>query len=170
MSDNRNVAKTLLMEAGQTILKSRPGIHGSAEQSFEMIGDLWTVYLRHLRRVRSVDSIQPQDVAQMMVQMKQARSVYGDATNPDNFVDGIGYTALAGMLQLPDPEDKRDADTRLEQELRVDEKQPELTRAAFPTASTEPATIRHKHTNINTGMERSAEEILRDLYRDREGK
>jgi hypothetical protein len=38
----------------------------------------------------------------MMEMLKIARSVYGDPANRDNFVDSIGYAALAGMMQLPD--------------------------------------------------------------------
>ena len=93
----------MLAGAANTVLKERPGVHGSAEQSFEMIGDMWTVYTRHSRKVRGFDTIRPEDVAQMMVMLKQARAVYGDTANADNFVDEIGYAALAGMLQLPDP-------------------------------------------------------------------
>lgn len=105
MSDNRNVASALLKEAHETITKKRPGVHGSAEQSFSLIADLWMVYLRHARKIRGNDRIKPEDVAQMMSMLKKARALYGDATNADNFVDDAGYTALAGMLQLPDPDE-----------------------------------------------------------------
>lgn len=104
MSDNRKVAAQLLSQAGITVLKERVGVHGSAENSFEMIGDLWTAYLRHARRVRGSDHVMAVDVAQMMSMMKKSRSLYGDASNADNFVDDIGYSSLAGMLQLPDPD------------------------------------------------------------------
>lgn len=103
MSDNRDVAKTLLTEAGRTILKDRPGIHGSAENSFQMIADFWTIHTRHLRKVRGHDNLFPEDVAEMMTMLKKARKVYGASTNADNDVDDIGYAALAGMLRLPDP-------------------------------------------------------------------
>lgn len=103
MSDNRDVAAKLIGEAAETILRKRPGVHGSAENSFMMIGEMWTVFLRHHRQVRKHDNIMPQDVAQMMSILKKCRAIYGDKTNGDNFVDDIGYAALAGMLQLPDP-------------------------------------------------------------------
>lgn len=112
MSDNREVARKLLLTAGKTILQDRAGLHGSAENSFQMIGDMWSAYIEHLIFVRNGIkariSLQPVDVAQMMVQLKQARSLYGDAANADNFVDAIGYAALAGMLQLPDTTEQRD--------------------------------------------------------------
>lgn len=102
MSDNRKVARDILREADATINKKRPGVHGSAENSFAMIGDLWAVYLRHARKVRGHDNILPADVAQLMSILKKCRAMYGDPTNDDNFVDDIGYSALAAMLQLPD--------------------------------------------------------------------
>lgn len=107
MSSNIEVAKQLILDAGRTIYSDRPGIHGSAENSFQMIADLWSAYINHVVYARTLQSIQielrPVDVAQMMVQLKQARSVYGKQDNRDNFVDCTGYSALAGMLQLPDP-------------------------------------------------------------------
>lgn len=101
MSDNRKVAAAILAKAKETVTTLRPGVHGSAENSFAMIGEMWEVYLRHINKVRGNQSILPQDVAQMMVTLKQCRAVYGDQTNDDNFVDAAGYIGLAGMLQLP---------------------------------------------------------------------
>jgi hypothetical protein len=101
MSNDLREAVELIVKAGNTISKDRPGVHGSAENSFQMIGNLWTQYLRHVFSVRNEDEILPQDVARMMEMMKIARSVYGDPTNRDNYVDSIGYAALAGMLGLP---------------------------------------------------------------------
>ena len=154
MSDDRNVARDILVEAGKTILQNRPGVHGSAEQSFEMIGDLWTVYLRHTRRVRGTDAVQPEDVAQMMTLLKKARSLYGDITNRDNFVDDIGYAALAGMLQLPDPaKDPLDKlDPTHEQKPDWDEK--------LDTG------IKHQHTAINHPDPDAgdADALLKKLY------
>lgn len=137
MSGNREVANNLMVTANHTIMTSRPGIHGSAEQSFQMIADLWTVYLNHVSRVRDDTRIRPEDVAQMMSMLKKARAVYGDVTNDDNFVDDLGYTALAGMLQLPDIREN-----------------PEREREPDPVPQTEPyradggADIKHKHTDI----------------------
>jgi len=108
MSDNREVAKDLLVTAGKTILQDRPGVHGSAENSFQMIADLWSVHLKHLILTRGWKPAQielrPEDVAEFMSYLKKARKVYGDTLNRDNDVDDLGYTALAGMLRLPDPD------------------------------------------------------------------
>lgn len=102
MSNDIRTAIGLVVEAGDTIGKQRPGLHGHAENSFKMIGDLWTSYLAHVFAVRGdVIEVLPQDVARMMEMLKIARSIYGDPDNRDNFVDSIGYAALAGMMQLP---------------------------------------------------------------------
>lgn len=107
MSDNRSVARGILEEAIDTITAKRPGVHGSAENSFAMTGELWATYLRHCKAVRGNDTILPEDVAEMMALLKKARKVYGDTLNRDNDVDDAGYTALAGMLRLPDPEQQK---------------------------------------------------------------
>lgn len=176
MSDNRKVAGRLLQTAAKTIMKDRPGIHGSAENSFEMIGDLWTVYLRHARRVRGVDTIRPEDVAEMMTMLKKARKIYGDPMNDDNDVDDLGYAALGGMLRLPDPE--KDPVEEMEETLRrgheVEESKAEPYDpsvplkpnwdATFPeTRADGGANIKTKHTDIRSG-ERSPGEILKSLY------
>lgn len=98
MSDNREIAAAILKRAAEVVLKERPGIHGSAENSFQMIADMWTVYLRHVFEVTKKDEVRAVDVANMMTQMKQVRSVYGDDQNMENYVDEVGYSALAGMI------------------------------------------------------------------------
>lgn len=102
MSDDRSIAKKIIEDAARTILIDRPGVHGSAENSFAMIAELWSLYLRHCRFVRGNDAIRPEDVAEMMTMLKKARKVYGASSNMDNDVDDVGYTALAGMLRTPD--------------------------------------------------------------------
>ena len=103
MSDNKEIAAKLMADAGRSILRDRGPIHGPTEASFEMIGEMWAVYLRHVRRVRQSDVVLPEDVAQMLSMLKKSRSVYGDPHHSDNYADDIGYSALAGMLRLPDP-------------------------------------------------------------------
>lgn len=163
MSDNRRVARDLLVEAGNTILKDRPGIHGSAENSFEMIGDMWTVYLRHMRRVRGTDTIRGEDVAEMMTMLKKARKLYGQSTNRDNDIDDIGYAALAGMLRLPDPDDTRSLDEKLSAGLKVDEEPAPIRPTGRQSDEAETVPIM-RHTNIQHPGERSPEEILKSLY------
>lgn len=104
MSDNRSIATGVLVEAARTVGYKRPGVHGSAENSFQMIAEMWELYLRHQMIAKNTVElvITPTDVSQMMSLLKKARFVYGDAQNPDNFVDDAGYTSLAGMLVLPE--------------------------------------------------------------------
>ena len=103
MSSDIRMAVELIVKAGNTISKERPGVHGHAENSFTMIGDLWTAYLKHVFAVREGEiQVEPHDVARMMELLKIARSTYGSPNNRDNFIDSIGYAALAGMMQLPD--------------------------------------------------------------------
>jgi len=104
MSNNKQIAADLIREASVKVFKERPDTHGDTEGSFQMIGDLWAVYLRHCRLTRSNDAIHPRDVAEMMTMVKKARKVYGNETNRDHHVDDVGYAALAGMLSLSEPE------------------------------------------------------------------
>lgn len=104
MSNDKKIAANLIETAARTILQDRPGVHGDTENSFHMIADLWNVYMRHVTKTRETKRILPEDVANMMSLLKKARAVYGDPKNIDNFVDDIGYTALAGMLKSGDVE------------------------------------------------------------------
>jgi hypothetical protein len=69
-----------------------------------MIADMWSTYINHAHYARTLSvvkiQLRPADVAQMMVLLKQSRSIYGNPQNRDNFIDATGYSALAGMLQL----------------------------------------------------------------------
>lgn len=102
MADNRKVAGGILDTAKKVIMTERGSTHGDAENSFAMIGALWSAYLNHvhLRQTGNYPNIVITgfDVAQMMVQLKQSRAVYGEQFNLDHYVDGAGYQALAGML------------------------------------------------------------------------
>lgn len=91
----RNEAITVIEAAKKAIEEG--GKHGDPYDSFTMIGELWGVYLHHMGNTRENPTIEPQDVAEMMSMVKVARIMYGDTD--DNFVDKIGYTALAAMLR-----------------------------------------------------------------------
>jgi len=106
MSDDRSIAAGVLETAHRIVTTERGNQHGSAENSFEMIADFWTVYLRHTHKHRHgvlLDlRIAPADVAEMMSLLKKSRGVYGAPGNPDNAVDDTGYTALGEMLRRDD--------------------------------------------------------------------
>jgi hypothetical protein len=70
--------------------------HGDTKRSFELIAQLWSVYIGHVMSKRKKVEISSFDVANMMVMLKQARSVYGKSG--DNQVDIAGYAAIAAML------------------------------------------------------------------------
>lgn len=106
MADNRNLASAVLAEASRVVTQDRGDQHGSAENSFEMIAQFWTIWIRHaLVRRHGVDlqsanvvNLDATDVAQMMTLLKKSRFLYGNSKNPDNFIDDAGYLSLAAML------------------------------------------------------------------------
>lgn len=104
MTDQRSRAASILQEAHRVVTTERGQQHGDAADSFRMIAEMWRAYLNGVH-VRLVGFPLPEDfritnldVAQMMATMKQARVVFGDTNNVDNFVDPAGYSALAGMF------------------------------------------------------------------------
>lgn len=157
MSNNRMVAGRLLGDAADTVLVKRPGVHGNAEQSFDMIAELWTVYIKNIMLTRSEHNLKPRDVAQMMSLLKKARAMYGDVTNEDNFVDDLGYTALAGMLQLPDDELKLDEEQFMK-DMNLAEAEQDAPK--MPTLKSAPDV---DETTVDYDP-RSAGEILGEIY------
>ena len=98
-----HVAEQVLLDAADTV-RQRLKDHGHTNRSFGMIAELWTDYIKHAYTIRGENKLLPYDIAQMMALLKMARSVYGYSM--DNFKDGVGYTALAAMLQDPDQQPK----------------------------------------------------------------
>jgi hypothetical protein len=104
-NDHRKVATHILTTANKVVTTERGNQHGGAEDSFQMIADLWMVYLNNTnRRNPLLDTapsriiVTPKDVALMMDLLKTARHTHGDPLNDDNFVDKAGYTGLAAAL------------------------------------------------------------------------
>lgn len=91
--DKREIAASILHTASKIVSSERKNQHGDAENSFHMIAALWRAYLTG--RPGEIDA---RDVAHMMALLKIARSVHGDASHADHYVDAAGYAALAGML------------------------------------------------------------------------
>ena len=96
---NNSIANTLLTKACKAVTTDRGTTHGDTKPSFEMISELWSVYINH-RFPNGDVKLTPVDVAQMMSLLKKARSVYGSTGIEDHFVDDLGYSSLAGMFQL----------------------------------------------------------------------
>lgn len=93
--DELEIAEKILLDAGDEIRRANRE-HGHTLKSFTMIGDMWSVYITHIFTLRGNNKLLPHDVAHMLALLKQARAIYG--YSDDNFVDGAGYTSLAGML------------------------------------------------------------------------
>ena len=106
MSNDRTIAGELCGHAAKIIMTERGNQHGSAEDSFEMIGEFWSTYLKYKIFMATGQKFDPKinafDVAQMMSMLKKARALMGNANNRDHYVDDIGYTALGGMMMMPD--------------------------------------------------------------------
>jgi hypothetical protein len=100
--ESKRVAIDILTEAGRQVGGGKD-IHGSVSGSYGMIAEMWTVYLRHsnLQRHRQGDiplTIDAQDVLEMMSILKKCRGVYSPEMNRENYIDDVGYVALAGMV------------------------------------------------------------------------
>lgn len=69
----------------------RAQTYGSAEESFERIGDYWTTWLGD--KLKPAEGIDAYDVAMMMILMKVSRGHV--AAHRDTAVDIAGYAALS---------------------------------------------------------------------------
>jgi hypothetical protein len=76
----------LLDEAKQIITGERQDAYGSPEDSFSLIGSLWSAYLGR--------EITPREVADMMILFKVAR-LKGQKPTRDTYCDIAGYAAIA---------------------------------------------------------------------------
>lgn len=90
-----HVAEKILLDSAD-IIRKRLKEHGHTSRSFTLAAELWTSYVKHAFTIRGKTELLPHDVAMMMSLLKSMRVVYG--FSEDNFVDGVGYTALAAML------------------------------------------------------------------------
>jgi hypothetical protein len=77
-----------IYQARDVITTDRNNQYGEAENTFAIIADMWTAYLK--------TNLKPEDVAAMMILMKVARMTHG--FKADNWVDVIGYAALGGEI------------------------------------------------------------------------
>jgi len=81
----------LLDTAKELVTRDRNATHGEPEDTFGLIAAYWSAHLD--REITSAD------VAIMMNLMKCAR-LRANPSNPDNWLDGIGYLACGGELAL----------------------------------------------------------------------
>jgi hypothetical protein len=95
-ADTTEQTRTALLRfANEAITRDRAATHGNAEDSFASIAGVWNWWLEH----RLTSPLTPHDVAMMMGLFKDARA-RGNPQHADNYVDGLGYRALAGELSF----------------------------------------------------------------------
>ena len=83
--------KRVLSEAEKCVCGKRENEYGVPEDSFEMIGKLWTVYLDYATKIDA------HDVAAMMALLKIAR-ISENPQHIDSWVAGCGYFACGGEI------------------------------------------------------------------------
>ena len=83
--------KRVLKEAERCVCGQREQDYGTPEDSFEMIGKLWTVYLDYATKIDA------HDVAAMMALLKIAR-ISENPQHMDSWVDLAGYAACGGEI------------------------------------------------------------------------
>lgn len=88
-------ASEIARHAAELVSGDRAKTHGDKARVHANIAQLWTAYLRS--RPEGEAALGPADVALMMVLLKVGRTLEG-AHNPDDYVDAVGYAAIAGEL------------------------------------------------------------------------
>jgi len=88
-----------LFRALEVINGERQDQYGNPEDSFELVGRYWTVYLRSVGIVKDDPDIEldKREVAEMMALFKIAR-MSGQMLNKDNYIDAAGYIGIAGDM------------------------------------------------------------------------
>jgi hypothetical protein len=89
----------VLKQALNVINGQRQDSYGNPEDSFKIIAEYWSTYLRskELMIDDGTLAIAPREVAEMMMLFKIAR-MSGQEVKKDNYVDCAGYTGIAGDM------------------------------------------------------------------------
>lgn len=95
------IRKEILDEAARIVTGERQAQYGDAEDSFGLIGGLWSDYLNH--------PVSSKDVALMMILLKVAREKGGKG-KADNWVDIAGYAACGGEVATAETVDEKPTD------------------------------------------------------------
>lgn len=95
-------AGEILRQAADIVDGPRNAQHGDKERSFECIAEGWAWYISHMNK-----NMTAKDVANLMVLLKVARSLYGEPIT-DHFLDMAGYAAIAGELAEVEEKGPRD--------------------------------------------------------------
>ena len=83
--------RRVLIEAEKCVCGQREQDYGTPEDSFEMIGKLWTVYLNYAKKIDA------HDVAAMMALLKIAR-IAKSPDHMDSWCDLAGYASCGGEI------------------------------------------------------------------------
>jgi hypothetical protein len=86
----------ILAKANEFISKDRNETHGDAFKNHAEIAEFWNIFLDS--KLKPMANITAQDVAIMMILLKVSRSTQGEKFNIDNFIDMVGYAAIAGEI------------------------------------------------------------------------
>ena len=97
--NDQSVDRTEILEAAmRCVCGDREQDYGTPERNFELIGELWTKYLKAKCVSPEADvCINGEDVATLMCLFKIARIATGRGKT-DSFIDLAGYAACAGEL------------------------------------------------------------------------
>ena len=85
----------ILQKTEKLVNDSRAKTHGDKIKNHENIARLWSSYLQNKTQLNII--LTPEDIAQLMTLLKIARSQAGDH-NIDDYIDGVGYQAIAGEI------------------------------------------------------------------------
>ena len=97
------LASSICHDAEELISGARAATHGDVIENHAAIAAIWNAILKAKWRdwdfveVPSVEWLTPLDVLNMMEALKIMRR-YGGSFNLDDFIDGVGYAALAGQV------------------------------------------------------------------------
>ena len=85
----------ILEQAKKLVSTDRAEKHGDKIQNHENIARLWSSYLQNKTQLKI--NLLPEDVANLMILLKVARSQAGKH-NVDDYVDTCGYASIAGEI------------------------------------------------------------------------
>ena len=88
---------SVLDEAREIINGARQDVYGNPEDSFLLIAEYWTAYLRKkFGEEFDLERLSPKDIALMMALFKIAREQHQGKR--DNLIDAAGYIGIAGDM------------------------------------------------------------------------
>lgn len=84
--------------ARQAVCFDRNASYGEPEDNFSVVAEFWSTYLE--------TKISPEDVANMMILFKVARSATAEKAVPDTWVDICGYAACGAEIENSKEDEK----------------------------------------------------------------